>query len=58
MADAALVRGVTRTFESNYSPSSGNREKTWDRAGVLQSVESPRVRHNLGINSDTAGTTG
>ena len=58
MADAALVRGVTRTFESNYSPSSGNREKTWDRAGVLQSMESPRVRHNLGINNNTAGTTG
>ena len=58
MTDAAVERGVTRTFESNYSPSPGNREKTWNRAGVLQSMESQRVGHNLGINNNTAGTTG
>ena len=48
MADSAMQRGRTRTFESSYSPPSRNRGKTWDRAGELQSMGSQRVGHNLG----------
>ncbi|KAI4547180.1 hypothetical protein MG293_003735 [Ovis ammon polii] len=44
-----------QTFESNYSPSSGNREKTWDRAGSLKChilpLDSPGAEDLMGCQT-------